>query len=645
MLRSKLLFFLLCGWLLAKPIDANLSKELKYISMVYQNALRDFRIGSYYDALDEFAYVARFPNTPYYLSSLFMLANTYLYIGKRLGDKKYLWAAQNYLNLYLAKGGEKDAQYYYLKANIFENLGFYERALANYTIALTKAKEKSQKLKIVMGLLRSSVWLRKLDMATRYLLILSIESLSKEQKKEFEFLQGMYFFAKKEYVKALPYFKRTYKNYESFLIDNPHYYYLVAETAYRLGDLHFAEQLFRRILSYVKNKEVLQKALLRIGDIKFLEQRYKPAAAAYIQLITNYPKSQYATVAKLKLLYLIHIDKKLGYYVKKYMPQADFLKDTQKFVITTLVKNRTNYIGLFALANFGMEVFDLDSDKLLKRLAWELSLVSPTTLKYEHIEYFRRLWGPYIKDRTQGAKVCALYEANPDFFFKVFDKEELLRVAEDLKRCKKQKLSLALLKRLTKRYNEDNLWLYYAKALYEAKHFKKAIQALQKVGRKDCEYYKLQAAICFVGELSCSKDVYLKVHNSCDPKDLYANIFGILSSADLRYATSFLEKRGNILAKEYEKDPVVHKFVQLFAKRLIQKERYEDVVKLLGPIAKQIENDCFLNGVLSLSYIRIGKIKYAQELLQRSNKCADGWYLLAKHVLEDAKLMQTLKEE
>ena len=631
----------MCSWLLAKPADTNLSKELRYLSTVYENAVRDFRFGSYYDALDEFSYLAKFPNTPYYLSSLYMLAKTYLYIGKRTGEKKHFWAAQNYLNLYLAKGGKKSADYYYLKANIFENLGFYERALANYTIALSKAQEKPQKLKIVMGLLRSSVWLHKIDMATRYLLILSIESLGKNQKKEFEFLQGMYHFAKKEYEKALKYFKKTYRNYESFLIDNPQYYYLVAETAYRLGDLRFAEQLFRRILSYVKNKDVLQKSLLRIGDIKFLQQRYKPAAASYIRLVTTYPKSRYATVAKLKLLYLIHTDKKLRYYIKKYMPDADFLKDPQKFVITTLVKNRTNYIGLFALANFGMEAFDLDSDTLFKRLGWELSLVSPSKLKYEHIEYFRRLWGPYLHDPKP--RLCALYESNPQFFLKVFTKKDLLDVAKALKRCKKEKLYLSLLKQLATTYQEDALWLRYAKALYEAGHFKEAMAALGHIKQKRCNYYKLQASICFVGGLVCPKDIYSKVQTTCTSQDLYAHIFKILASADPTIAAKFLEQDWKTLAKGYEKDPVVRKFVQLLAKRLIEKERYHDVVRLLGPIAKQIRNDCFLNGVLSLSYIRIGKMKYAQELLDRSGECEDGWYLLAKNALEDARLMRKLK--
>ena len=216
-------------------------------------------------------------------------------------------------------------------------------------------------------------------------------------------------------------------------------------------------------------------------------------------------------------------------------------------------------------------------------------------------------------------------------------------VAKALKKCKKEGLYLALLKQLATGYQEDDLWLRYVQALYEAKHFKKAMEALGHIKQKSCDYYKLQASICFVGGLACPKNLYAKVGSSCKGTDLYAQIFEILASSDPTYATKFLERDWKILAKKYKKDPVVRKFVQLLAKRLIQKERYADVVRLLGPVAKQIQKDCFLNGVLSLSYIRIGKMKYAQELLDRSSACEGGWYLLAKNALEDTKLMQKLK--
>ncbi len=612
----------------------------KYLKIVYHNAIHDFRIGSYYEALDEFSYLTKFPDSPYYLPSLFMLANTYLYIGKRTGEKRYLWAAQNYLNTYLAKGGKKDANYYYLKANILENLGFYERAMANYEIALTKAQKKRKKLKVLMGLLRSAVQLHKMDMATRYLLILSIESLQPKAKKELDFLRGMFYFAQKDYTKALKYFRKTYKEFESFLIENPEYYYLVAETAYRYGDLQFANQLFRRILNYVKNKEVLQKALLRLGDIKFLEQEYQEAAAYYIRLIKNYPNTKYAVIAKLKLLYLVHENQKLRFYIKKYMPEASFLKDPQKFVVTTLVKNRNNYLGLFALANFGMIVFDLDADSLYKRLEWEISLVAPGRLEYEHIEYFRRLWREYLLHKLPLRRLCGLYSSNPDFFFKVFRSDVLLRIAKALKNCKKEYAYLRLLKKLAVTHNKESIWLTYAKALYEAGKYEEAQKALEHIVHKDCIYYKLYAALCFMQDRQCP-GLERKLAQTCGEKELYTHIFRVLASLPKqKIPVDFLKLYKKIFSQKYATDPVVKKFVQLLAKQLLEQERYADLIDLLGPIAKNIEKDCFLNGILSLSYIRLGKIKYAQEMLSRSKECNSSWYILAKNALEDAQVAQ-----
>ncbi|BCD61859.1 hypothetical protein NitYY0826_C0722 [Nitratiruptor sp. YY08-26] len=620
-----------------------ISKIYKKEKRVFENAMRDFRYGSYYRALDEFTYLTKFPQSPYYLQSLFMVAHTYLYIGKRIGDKKYLWSAINYLNTYLAKGGKKDSEYYYLKGNIYENLGFYERAFSNYKIAFKQATTKKEKLNILMGLLRTAVWLKRMDLATKYMLILTIENLEKKQKKEFAFLQGMYYFAKGEYGKALEFFKKTYRDFESYLIDNPSYYYYVAENAYRYGDLKFAELLFRRILNYVKNKEVLQKALLRLGDIKFLQKDYKSSINYYIRLIKSFPQTSMATVARLKLLYIIQQDKKSAYYIKKYFPDEEFLQDPLRFIVKTLVKYRNSYIGLFALANFGLEAFSLDSQKLYKRLSWELSLVSAKQLKYEHKEYFARLWQEYI-DTKHSHALCMLYSANPEFFKAIFNLQTLLRIASFLHGCKKESLRIALLEYLSKRYNTQEVFYAYLEALYQNRMFDKALEVLQKSKVHSYKFYKLYAKICFIAQKECP-GVYEKTVALCPKSDLYRNIFAkIVLLRTNKVDTTFLHDQSLLLAKNYEHDEVVQKFVQLFAKKLLDKEQYEKLIDLLGPLAKQIQKDCFLNGVLSLSYVRIGKIEYAKKLVESAKDCNTTWNILAKLAIEDMLLQAAVKE-
>ncbi len=647
MLKYSIVIFVFIAFVYGEEVNTttkSLSNE-KRIAYVFKHAVRDFHYGSYYQALDELAYVAKFPQSPYYLPALFMLANTYLYIGKRVGEKRYFWSALNYLNLYLARGGEKNYKFYTLKAKIYEHLGFYERAFALYKMALQKAATKQEKLPIIMGLLRTAVWLERIDLATKYMLILSIENLSKSQQKEFIFLQGMYYFAKKEYPKALSYFKQTYKDFESFLIDNPSYYYLVAETAYRNGDLQFAQMLFRRILNYIKNKEVVQRSLLRLGDIKFLEKDYHGSINYYVRLIKSFPNSEFATIAKLKLLFIIKKDKNARHYIKKYMPDALFLQDPLHFIAQTLVKYRNSYIGVFALANFGMETFEIGSEKLYKRLSWELSLLFPKKLKFEQIEYFRRLWTTYINDSKNGAYICLLYEANPEFFYKVFEPATLYNIAVYLHKCKKESLRLKLLAKIYKDHPNQKSVMRYVEALYENRKFTQALQILQKHSFTSCNFLKLYAKVCFVADASC-EEVYKKLVQFCPKNELYRDIFAnVLSMRHNRLDTQFLAQQKKFIAQTYLKDEVVKKFVQLFAQKLLEKERYGDLINLLSPIATFIQRDCFLNSILSLSYVRIGKIDYAREMLTKAKGCNNSWYMLAKVAIEDSLLQQKIKEE
>ncbi len=622
--------------------DLNTS-EFKKIEKLFQDALQDFKYGSYYQALDEFLEVAKYPTGKYFLNSLYMLASTYLYIGKRTGDKKYLWSALNYLNLYLAKGGKESSEFYYLKGYIYENLGFYEKALANYKLALEVAKDKKEKLKVAIGLLRAAIMSGKLDTASHYLEILEVEKLTPKQRKELQFLKGLYHFANKNYPKAIEFFKNSYRENEEYLIENPQYYYIVAETAYRLGDLNFSQYLFRRILTYVKSQEILQKTLLRLGDLQFKKGNYKSAADYYIRLIKTYPNSQNALVAKLKLLYLIKQDPKLGFFVKKYM--GDLFKEPQKFVIETLVSYRTSYPGIFALANFGLETLELNSKKLFKRLEWELSLLSPNRLHFEQQEYFKRLWSPYLVKEEKAKEICSLYLSNPQFFKEVFEKGTLLRIASFLAKCQKEKERIKLLEELAKETPNSKILLELAKAYFEQKEYLKAIETLKRVKKRDCEYYKLFSKVCFLANKECVK-IYKGLIKNCKKEKLYSALFQTyLNMRKNKLSTVLLKDKLHLIAQAYNSDPVVKKFVELFAKKLLEKERYEELVEFLNPLAKTIESDCFLNSLLALSYVRVGKIEFARNLLENIGNCEkDRWFKLAQLALQDALLQEKIKD-
>ena len=634
MLRLSL--FLLVTFVFA---ETNSTKELfdsKKLEFYYKSGVRDYRIGSYYDAINEFNYLAKFPQNPYYLDSLFYLAKTYLQIGKRTGEKKYLWLARDFLNLYLVKGGKKDARYYYTKAYIYEILGFYERALSNYKIALKKSPDKKMQLRAIIGILRNAVWLGKLDLATKYFVILNIEELSKEQKEEFEFLKGMYNFVKGDYASAIAYLQKSYRNYESFLIENPEYYYIVAENAYRIGDFTFALRLFRRVLNYIKNKNVIQKALLRLGDIDFLQGDIRSSLGYYYRLIKDFGDSSYAMIAKLKILYMMQEDPKINYYIKKYFSDAQFVKEPEKFVTTILVKNRNNYVGIFALANFGRDVFELGNAKLFKRLSWELSLLSINKLKYEHKEYFRKLWRNKI-DRIDPKFLKDLFSANPDFFFAVFNKKELLSIAKRLEKSGDKKLILRFYKQLANRYTDSNTLFVVVAQMYDLQKFDDAARILSKVDRHNCTYKLWKAKLCYAKGGDCKNEIdeYVK---SCNRKDIFYHIFEALSKNDL---SSFLKKYGEQIKQDYQ-DPVVHRFVKASVDIFLQKKRYDRIIALLTPLVSQV-HDCYLKSILALSYVRSGKIDLAKSILENIKGCEGNWYKIAKNALLDAELARKVR--
>ncbi|WP_281951167.1 tetratricopeptide repeat protein [Nitrosophilus kaiyonis] len=634
----------------SKSYENNISikEKTKLEEFVFKNAVKDYRYGSYYEALDEFLKILKNPKSPYYKKSLLMLGKVYLQIAKRTGIKKYLWTADSYLNLYAAKEENLDWDYYYTKANIYETLEFYEKALANYKISLFKTKKENEQIKSVIAILRVAVWLHKLDLVTKYMVLLNVENLKKEQKKEILFLRGMQLFVDEKYKDAFKYFLKTYRDFESYLIDNPQYYYLVAETAYRMGNIKFAEQLFRRILNLIKNREVLKKALLRMGDIGLRKGDIKSATNYYYQLISKYPKSKEATVAKLKLISLIIRDETLKEKLKNIMKEAEFIKDPDGFVVKTLVKNRTNYIGRFALGNFGVIVFEIGSDKLFKRLGWELSLISVDRLNYEQKEYIKDLWSSYLLV-LESKKMCKLYGSNEKFFKSLFSQEVLLKIANDLKFCKENSKRVDLLEYILNRWKNDENRFKLAQALYESRDFDKSIKVLNKINKKDCKYFKLFSKNCIMKENF--DNICLNSMRSCKKYCGYGDFESLIiyKFAQIKSKSGdsieFIKRYSKEIAKRFEKDEIVKKFVKAYSEKLINESKYTYLINILEPISKNLKDSCYIDSLLAISYIRTGKMNYAKEIINKIKDCNENWSKIAKNIYESELLRLRIENE
>ena len=369
--------------------------EIDRDGKLFERGVRQYRIGSYSTALNYFLELLR-PDSKYYKEALLMLAKTYYAIGKKTGMKRYLWQALNYLQLYFIEVGQRELpwDYYYTKARIYESLSFYEQALAVYRVAFLRAKTQEEKIKTTIGIIRTAVWSRRPDLVDEYLILVSSEKLSPEEEKELTFVKGLALFSEGKYREALPYFFNLYKKFEEYLIDNPDYYLLVAEDVYRIGRLTLAEQLFRRIASLTRDKEVVRKATLRLGDIELRRKNYKLSFVYYYSVIRDYPDSTEATVARLKVIPMMEIPE-VKY--RALLTKEEAFKEPIKYIASILVNYRTTYVGVYALADLGYLVFKLGSpEEPFRRLTWEVSLVFPEEVKFEQREFLRYLWEPYL---------------------------------------------------------------------------------------------------------------------------------------------------------------------------------------------------------------------------------------------------------
>lgn len=624
------------------------NRKFNLEKFTYKNALKDYSLGSYYEALDEFFKIIKNPKSPYFAESLLMLSKVYLQIGKRTGIKKYLWTSLNYLNFYIPKAKNLDWDYYYTRGNIYEALEFYEQALTNYKFSLQKALKEQEDIDSIIAILRVAAWLKRLDLVTKYEIIVETSKLEKNQKKELEFIKGMQLFIEGKYNEAFRYFLKTYKYFESYLIDNPNYYYVVAESAYRKGDIQFAKQLFRRILNLIKNREVLKKSLLRMGDILLKQGDINNALNYYYQLISKYPKSKEAIVAELKLISLMNRTPKLKQVFNKFFSDKDFIKDPDNFVVKTLIKNRTNYLGRYALGNFGVTVFELNSDKLYKRLEWELSLVSPDRMDYRQKEYIKNLWGSYLLF-LKSKNICRLYLSNEDFFKNIFSQDILIKISDDLKKCKKDRDRLKLLKYILNRWKTDKNRFLLAKALFESKDYKNSIDVLEKIGKKDCEYYKLYSKNCIMTDndgVKCLKNMK-NSKKICSANDFEASVLSkyadLLKNRDIK--NDFIKHFSNKIAQYFKKSLIVQKFVKKYSQKLIDESKYRKIITILSPIAENLKDSCYVNSILAISYIRTGKMKYANSLIKDISKCNGEWPKVAKSIYESQKLLIRIKNE
>lgn len=619
------------------------TEEIEVFKEKYKLAVQMYRAGSYYSALNILTKILSDRDNPLYGKALFLTAKIYLHLGVKTGLKEFLQKAMYYLNTYSYTVEDPyDWEFYYIKGNIYENLFMYEMAMASYKMAFSKADDPKKQFKTVVAILRTAAWLKKMDIVTRYIVLVNLEQLSEKEKKEFEFVKGLVEFRKGNYKEAIKYLIPVYKNYEEYLIQNPEYYLIVGENAYRLGKYDFAKQIFRRIISIVKDESVIRRSLLRLGDIALKKGDKILAFNYYYRLLKKYPESKEAVISKLKLIALSRKDKEI--LARLLVSKDKDFEDPLPFVLKTLVSNRNNYVGFFALADFGFLTLNTRSEKLFDKLTWELSLVNVSRLKYEHKEFINSLWKPEIK-KLSGFRICKLFVSNEKFFFDVFDRDTVEFFYNGLKGCGKYNIALNVAKFLTEKWKDDRSYLILADAYYHLGKYKKSIETLNKVKKKDCRYYIiLTKNYIFLKKIKTELAVSLQTY--CKKRTVEKNVlqaFIYAETGDLKRAFRIVEQVRENFPDYYRKTALGKIFLRKFVYLLFENRMYDKALKILLPLSEKFKKDCDINSWITIAAVRTGKDELINRFEKKLKGCNTEWSIVAVNIYESYKVTRGIK--
>lgn len=622
--------------LTAMFVSVSSSKSRDEAEVYYKSALESYSRGSYYSALEDIEKVLPYQKHRLFKDALLLAARIYLEVGKKTGLKKYLWKANYYLNIYIQAGGKQSPEYYYTKAAVFERLGFFERAFTLYRMALMSSRNGELSNQVILGLMRTAIMVGNLDAMSKYILYLA--PLNYSESKELTFLLGMKYFYEGNYKQALEMFRQVYDDFELYLLDNPDFYFYVGETAFLTGDYSLAKKIFRKIISQVKNDDVIRKSFLRLGDIATLEGDKNEALNNYLTVINRFPETDEDTVARLKMIALLEKFPDL----KSKVVKVDKLQDPIKFVVKTLISNRTNYIGKYAIGNFGLLVFKNPTDYLTQRLSWELSLMYPLILDPDQKRYIRTLWEPYL-EKLKDEKLLMMYDSNPVFFKAVFDRKILKKISDILDfRQEYINKNIDLLKYMIDRYGNDEDRRSLGFVYYKLGKLQEAAATLNTIIEKTCQDEILIAGL--------EKKTPDKTFQECDvsklPPEIRVSYFSALyRQKKEKQSIKQLEEALKAM-KDIPLSPQAKDEISAIARELFKNKDYAGVVSLLEPVYLQFSKEkdsCTILSILLISKVRTSEFSGVDEIYDKINGCGQEISLVAKEVYKNYKLLKELR--
>ncbi|MBX0311240.1 MAG: hypothetical protein JHC31_05615, partial [Sulfurihydrogenibium sp.] len=391
--------------------------------------------------------------------------------------------------------------------------------------------------------------------------------------------------------------------------------------------------------SYVKNDDVIRKSYLRLGDIASIENDKMEAFQDYFIVINRFPETQENTVARLKMLALGLKHPELESKIKSIKQ----LEDPIRFIVRTLISNRTNYIGKYALGNFGVLIFQNPTDFLFNKLSYELSLIYPANFTYEQAEYIANLWTNYLL-KLPPDKLRMLYLSNPKFFKDIFNKDVLDKILTSLSNEKDLKQKIDLLKFMAEKYPEDKYYIELAKAFISDKRYNDALNTLEKVKDKNCDYYVLTIVAKSNMKIGYKEELN-SIQSKCDIENLpfYIAFDYYYSINNYEKLTELIDKNKTQFVEMYEKNEIFNNKINSLIENLFKIKKYNEVASILDKIDfKKLrkENICKFASMSIISKIKTKKTENLELYYNYLAGCNDELSIIAKEIYESYKVLQ-----
>lgn len=187
------------------------------------------------------------------------------------------------------------------RAALYEDLDFDLEALVEYNMA--QRSKPNGKYAVVAMIGRAKIYLRRGKFQKAHDEMKKVLALypNRKEVRGIKYLVAEAHYDQGRYAQAMAVFEEAQKIWPTYPKTHPGVYMKIAETYYHLGDKEKALEYWTGITNLFPSVTSGRKAMLRMGEYNEEENRKKDAARLFETLVMQFPDSDEAVLARLRL--------------------------------------------------------------------------------------------------------------------------------------------------------------------------------------------------------------------------------------------------------------------------------------------------------------------------------------------------------